>query len=223
MQAFRVCARSFAAVRRRSARRRRCGCNALTSSRRRLEIGWSGDAMDGMTGEPRPYGFRPVVEADLVMLRRWLATSDVVRWWGDPDHEVELMRRNLTDAAVAMWIVEHRGRPFAYVQDFDLHAWWPDHPFIGLPPDCRGIDQFIGEPNMLGRGHGSGFVRAIAERLLAGGASCVSTDPDPENIRACRAYEKAGFVAAGTYHTESEVSLLMIRWGRSRDSAGARE
>jgi aminoglycoside 6'-N-acetyltransferase len=162
--------------------------------------------------ETNIYRLRPVVEADLVTLRRWLATPEVARWWGDPDHEAELMRRNLTDAAVAMRIVEHQGRPFAYVQDFDLNAWWPDHPFAGLPPGCRGIDQLIGEPDMLDRGHGSGFIRVVAERLLADGVSCVSTDPDPGNMRARRAYEKAGFAGHRVYQTENGPSLLMTRW-----------
>lgn len=163
-------------------------------------------------GDANLYRFRPAAEADLVLLRRWLATPDVARWWGDPDHEADLIRGNFADAAVAMWIVEHHGRPFAYIQDFDLHAWWPDHPFAGLPPGCRGIDQFIGEPDMLGRGHGSGFIRAIAERLLAAGASCVSTDPDPGNMRARRAYTRAGFVGDQVYQTENGPSVLMTRW-----------
>jgi aminoglycoside 6'-N-acetyltransferase len=160
---------------------------------------------------PVSYRFRPVAEPDLPLLRRWLATPEVRRWWGDPEREAAMMRDNLTDPAVAMWIVAYGGRPFAYAQDYDLHAWWPDHPFDGMPPGTRGIDQLIGEPDMIDRGHGSGFVRAHAGRLLAAGAPCVCTDPDPQNLRARRAYAKAGFVGDEVYQTPAGPAVLMIR------------
>ncbi|TKW78599.1 MAG: GNAT family N-acetyltransferase, partial [Bradyrhizobium icense] len=37
------------------------------------------------------------------------------------------------------------------------------------------------------------------------------TDPDPENPRAIRAYEKAGFEKAGLVDTPDGTSLLMVR------------
>ena len=46
---------------------------------------------------------------------------------------------------------------------------------------------------MIGHGHGSAFIRAFIERLLATGTPRVVIDPDPANARAIRAYEKAGF------------------------------
>ena len=60
-----------------------------------------------------------------------------------------------------MWIVSHGGRPFAFIQDYDPLAWDLHH-FGDLPPGSRGIDQFIGEPDMLNRGHGSAFIRACS-------------------------------------------------------------
>ncbi|HET8728882.1 MAG TPA: GNAT family N-acetyltransferase [Alphaproteobacteria bacterium] len=166
-----------------------------------------------MTGAPfdlGPYRFRPAVEADHPLLRRWLGTPEVARWWGDPDEEAELLRGDLDDPRMAMWIVEHAGRPFAYIQDYDTRAW-PQHHFAGLPPGSRGIDQFIGEPDMLNRGHGSAFIGAFAGRLLAKGAPAIGTDPDPENLRARRAYEKAGFTGDAVHRTEWGPAVLMVR------------
>ena len=62
------------------------------------------------------------------------------------------------------------------------------HPF-----GTRGIDQFIGDPDMIGRAHGSAFIRQFTDGLLTAGTPRVLTDPDPANARAIRAYEKAGF------------------------------
>lgn len=150
------------------------------------------------------YSFRPMRDADLPMLARWRAMPHVTEWWGDPALEDE--EEELDDPRIATWIVEHEGRPFAYAQDYDVHGW-PDHPFAHLPPGSRGIDQYIGEPDMLDRGHGSAFVRAHVARLFAGGAPAVGTDPHPDNRRAQRAYEKAGFTLAS--------APLDTPWGRA--------
>ena len=51
----------------------------------------------------------------------------------------------------------------------------------------------------------------LMERLLAAGAPCVCTDPDLQNLRARRAYAKAGFVGDEVYQTPAGPAVLMIR------------
>jgi RimJ/RimL family protein N-acetyltransferase len=46
---------------------------------------------------------------------------------------------------------------------------------------------------MIGRGHGFTYLKLLAERLGAEGAPVVAIDPDVDDLRARRAYEKAGF------------------------------
>jgi aminoglycoside 6'-N-acetyltransferase len=157
------------------------------------------------------YGFRPMTAADLLMAVGWLETPEVRRWWGDPEEQASLLAEDLDDPRMAMWIVSYRGRPFAYIQDYEPGAWALHH-LAALPPESRGIDQFIGEPDMLNQGHGSAFIRAHADSLLAAGAPAVGTDPDPANARAIRAYEKAGFSALReTVDAEGHGVLLMVR------------
>ena len=164
--------------------------------------------MSAGTGD---YGFRPMTEADMPMARRWLETPEVQRWWGDADGQVSLLEEDLHDPRMAMWIVSYKGLPFAYIQDYDPTSWAMHH-FGDLPPGSRGIDQFIGEPDMLNRGHGSAFIRAHVDRLISEGAPAVGTDPDPSNGRAIRAYEKAGFLAVReTLDWEGQPVLLMVR------------
>lgn len=130
----------------------------------------------------------------------------MILWWGDAELE------DIDDPRIAMWIVEHGGRPFAYAQDYDVHGW-AAHPFAHLPPGARGIDQFIGEPDMLGRGHGSAFVARHVARLFAAGAPAVGTAPHPDNHRARRAYAKAGFVEkSGPVDTRWGRAILMECW-----------
>ena len=155
------------------------------------------------------YSFRPVTEADFPLLDRWRASPHVARWWGPP--EVEDAADSFADPRIAMWIVAHGGRPIGYAQDYSPHDW-DDHPFGHLPPGARGIDQYIGEPDMLGQGHGSAFVRDHCDRLFAAGAPAIGTDPHPDNGRAIRAYEKAGFrVASAPLDTFWGRAILMER------------
>jgi hypothetical protein len=68
-----------------------------------------------MLSDPKAYRFRPVSLADLPRLRAWLQTPEVVRWWGDPAKQLELIREDLKDPRMVMCIVSFGGRPFAFV------------------------------------------------------------------------------------------------------------
>lgn len=134
----------------------------------------------------------------------------VVAWWGSPELEPE--DQKAFDRNTAMWIVEADGRPFAFAQDYNPHAW-AEHPFSHLPPRSRGIDQYIGEADMLGLGHGTRFVQQHVEHLLASGSPAVGTDPHPNNGRARRCYEKVGFIAvSGPVETIWGTAILMEKW-----------
>lgn len=48
-------------------------------------------------------------------------------------------------------------------------------------------------PELLGQGHGPAILRQFAAELFSEGAPRLVVDSDPANLRAIRAYEKAGF------------------------------
>lgn len=158
------------------------------------------------------YCFRRMTPNDLPMVNRWLETPAVGEWWVEADGQPAgfFEEDDLNDEHMAMWIVSHEDHPFAFIQDYDPHAWTGHH-FNYLPPGSRGIDQFIGEPSMINCGHGSAFIRAHADALLTAGAPAIGTDPHPTNARAIRAYEKAGFVPGEKRGTEWGYCLLTTR------------
>lgn len=166
-----------------------------------------------MTGA---YRFRRVEPGDLALLARWVRTPAVAEWWieadGSPASPID--GDDLDTEGLALWLVAHEaangGAPFAFIQDYDPHRW-PDHPFSHLLPGARGIDQFIGVPEMIGRGHGAAFIRAHCDALIAAGAPAIGTDPHPANARAIRACEKAGFVRGDERDTAWGRALLMER------------
>lgn len=141
------------------------------------------------------YGFHAMTAADLPLVNGWTCAPHVAEWWVEADGPADLMTEaDLAEPDFNAWIVSFDGQPFAYMQDYDPHLY-ADHHFSDRPAGTRGIDQFIGEPNLVGRGHGTAFIRQRVETLFADGAAVVVTDPAPGNARAIRAYEKAGFAA----------------------------
>jgi aminoglycoside 6'-N-acetyltransferase len=155
------------------------------------------------------YIFHPMIAADLPLIRRWLALPHVLEWWGDPEQQYALVSGDLTEPNMHQFIFSAAGSPFGYLQCYDLSDW-----NTGLgpqPPGTRGIDLFIGDPNMIGCGHGSALIRCFVDDLLQKGPPRVVTDPDPENARAIRAYEKAGFERRGPVETPDGPALLMVR------------
>jgi aminoglycoside 6'-N-acetyltransferase len=155
------------------------------------------------------YAFRPMSAEDLLTIKHWLETSHVRQWWHDPAEQLQLVSGDLDHPDIAQFIVAADGQEFAYLQCYSLSAW--NTGFGSQPEGARGLDQFIGEADMLGRGHGSAFVRAFADRLFATRTPRVVTDPDPANARAIRAYEKAGFRRDRIVDTLDGATLLMVR------------
>jgi aminoglycoside 6'-N-acetyltransferase len=155
------------------------------------------------------YVFRPMSANDLPMIRRWLETPEVMRWWGAPDEQHTLVSGDLDHPDMNQFIVALDDQPFGYIQCYALSTW--NEGFGAHPANTRGIDQFIGIPDMIGRGHGSGFIRKFVDGLLASGTPRVVTDPHPDNVRAIGAYTTAGFHRERLVDTPDGQSLLMVR------------
>ena len=155
------------------------------------------------------YVFRPMSVSDLPTIRCWLETPEVMRWWGQPDEQYALVSGDLDHPDMDQFIVAIDDRPFGYLQCYALSTW--NQSFGAQPPGTRGIDQFIGVSGMIGRGHGSGFIRQFADALLSSGIPRIVTDPDPGNGRAVRAYAKAGFQSDRVVDTPDGPALLMVR------------
>ena len=125
------------------------------------------------------------------MFRHWLDQPHMEGWWGDSGTESRTVEDDMKGDVVDMRIVEHDGTPFAFIQDYNAHAFGAPQ-YADQPQDARAIDTFLGDPAYLGQGHGAGFIAArVAE--LRRHAPCVLTDPDPANTRAIAAYTRAGF------------------------------
>jgi aminoglycoside 6'-N-acetyltransferase len=151
-----------------------------------------------------------MTDSDLPLVHRWLAMPHVAEWWGNPDEQFALVREDLEQPDMDQFIVSIADHPFAYLQCYDPTAW-PEGGLGAHPRGSRGVDQFIGDPVMIERSHGSAFIRAFVDGLFLTGTPRVLTDPDPRNARAIRAYEKAGFRQDREVTTPDGPALLMVR------------
>ncbi|GGX46625.1 GNAT family N-acetyltransferase [Tateyamaria omphalii] len=142
---------------------------------------------------PNKYAFRRVTMDDVDLLLEWRSHSHVREWWGAEEPHTQ---EQLNDPRVSRWIVSLDGCPFAYMQDYTVHGWRAHH-FAYLPDHSRGIDQYIGDPEYIGLGHGPAFIAARMQDLFNNGAPVIATDPHPENQRAINAYQKLGFEVVG--------------------------
>ncbi len=153
--------------------------------------------------------FQPVSDAHLPKLLDWLKEPHVRRWWGEPEREIELIRTGRSSGEAEGYMVHVEGEPVGYVQawspgNFDEEDWQKKQPAGTL-----GVDVFVGDPATTGRGLGPAIVRAFCIKLLGEGAERIVIDPDVANVRAVRAYRKAGFLPVGEYRSSDGATLLM--------------
>lgn len=109
------------------------------------------------------------------------------------------------------YVVLADGEPIGYIQSYVAmgsgDGWWEDE----QDPGVRGIDQFLSRADQLGQGLGTRMVRAFVEQLFADpSVTRIQTDPSPENRRAIRCYQKAGFRAVCEIDTPDGRALLMV-------------
>jgi aminoglycoside 6'-N-acetyltransferase len=127
---------------------------------------------------------RPTSDDDLELLVGWLADPEVYRWWeGRPlsQDEVADLYTGRRRPEVDPFIIEAEGGPVGYLQV------WRGTETSG------GIDMFL-VPEARGRGLGPDAARAAASFLLdRRGWTEVTVDPVVDNLRAIRAFERAGF------------------------------
>lgn len=145
----------------------------------------------------RRVSFRPIsIEKDVELIYAWLGDPDVSRWYSEGLHDLEHYRRTFApEPTTHKFIMRIDEQPVGYLQAYRL-ANEPEYAAqLGLEHDAVSIDLFIGAAAYRGQGWGSVLLRVALQEIVFGqmGADYACINPDPENIRAVRSYEKAGF------------------------------
>jgi len=168
---------------------------------------------------------RPLTEADFPALLGWLSNPQLTDLaWGegvpwDADKVAAAFGGKASGGDVQGCIIALAGTGIGYAQFYPLEA--DAYRFSARMPFSRlaggyGIDIFLGPPELWGQGLGPRLVDALARYLFAQrGASVVCADPETDNARSVRCWQKAGFFEVDlieNYNSPDKTSRLMARF-----------
>jgi RimJ/RimL family protein N-acetyltransferase len=166
-------------------------------------------------------------DRDYALMVGWHNRPHVREWWNcdEPAMTFERARAEyfdltLPNSSTAACIVECFTKPIGYCQFYPWHDELESAREIGFEPQPGwwGIDIFIGDPEMTGKGIGTRTVNILCSYLEhTKGATAVALTTSIENRQAIRAYEKAGFspqvrvLDTDTKRGQRVTSWLMVR------------
>ncbi|MCD6034757.1 MAG: family N-acetyltransferase [Rickettsiales bacterium] len=158
--------------------------------------------------------FVPFGREHLSLYFAWAECEHVRSQWfrngyESPNAIFRKLEYNTTDFP---FIIEYARIPIGYIQYYDLSRFDPPPSYLPYKKDTAGIDIFIGEEAYLSRGLGTSIVEDFTNFLFQKGFRRVILDPFPDNARAIRCYEKAGFhIANEGRDSEGNLVTLMVR------------
>jgi aminoglycoside 6'-N-acetyltransferase len=174
--------------------------------------------------------FRPMTEADLSLLERWLAADHVIPWWGPAPTSEQVRAHYLPyirhEQPVDAYLVLVDGTPVGYIQAFrvaDWPAYWPQGQPFTSEPNAAGIDLLIGKKELLGQGLGTLVIRQFVYDVVLANpeVSACYADPAAENHSSLAALRKAGFVDVGSIGAPGDATprrlLRLAREGTRHD------
>ena len=153
----------------------------------RVSALWRGGAGLPRNGDGRHAGgvptvvFRPLTEADLTLVARWLREEHVQKWWKDPSAPERVREKYLPrirgDDPTNMYVIMCDGQGVGLIQSYcvgDHPGWAKTIAGSGLAfPSAASIDYLIGERHLVGQGIGSTVIGAFTDFVFA-------ADPDVE-------------------------------------------
>jgi RimJ/RimL family protein N-acetyltransferase len=160
--------------------------------------------------------FLPLQEHHLALLHEWLTRPHVAEWWQPTPTVDELkadyMASDCAPADTRAYLATYAEEPVGFIQCYGVMGsgggWWETE----TDPGARGIDQFLCDAAMLGRGLGRAMISAFIDKLFIDAAvTVIQTDPSPRNARAIRCYLHAGFSVDGEVQTPDGPAVLMRR------------
>lgn len=156
-----------------------------------------GKRIDLQSGSLR---IRSLMQEDLPCLLQWLTDKRVLAYYDgrDTQYDLETLRTKYGGPITSVFyrvIMEHNGVPAGYGQIFLLDdVLRKEYTYPQTEETVFAMDQFIGLPALWNQGIGTAYIRAVLSYLQnEEHADVVLLDPHQDNLRAIRAYEKAGF------------------------------
>ncbi len=152
-----------------------------------------------MDMELNKIGLRRLKPSDAAYLLKWLTNPTVLEFYEGRDFQcsMEIVQEHFYDSDpwVERWAITYDSFPIGYLQSYHAtEEMQQEYHYDGNEQVVYAIDQFIGEPELWGKGIGRTFLRLIQDYLVREkGAEVILLDPHADNPRAIRAYQSVGF------------------------------
>lgn len=157
---------------------------------------------------------RLMTNNDFGLMVKWLNDQKVLEFYEEPPSNLDRVKNKYGpriegEHYVTPCIVEYKNNPIGYIQYYKIQE--ADLKKYGYPENqsIYGIDQFIGEPQLWGKGIGSDMIRMMLKYLSENkGASKIILDVKKNNSRAISSYKKCGFKQV----KELNSDLNLMEW-----------
>ena len=159
---------------------------------------------------------RNMSESDYSYMVKWLNDDLILEYYGPRLTMAEVMSkygpRINNEHYVRPCIVENKGEPIGYMQYYKI----PNEQFekYGYTQEesIYGMDQFIGVPDLWGKGIGTQMINALLKFLNSEmDVDKVVLDVKCTNLRAIKVYEKCGFRIV----KDLEDNYFLMEWVKS--------
>lgn len=154
-------------------------------------------------------------ETDYSWMEKWLNDENVLEYYGPrltlEQVIIKYSPRIEGNHSVKPYIVEYNHTPIGYMQYYPIREdQLKSYGYSNNPKIC-GIDQFIGETSLWGKGIGTAMIRMLLVFIsVEEDVHKVLLEVKNTNVRAIRCYEKCGFQIVTSL--ESDYSLM--EWTR---------
>lgn len=152
--------------------------------------------------------FRKLQTDDITLLHKWCNEPFVKKWYSKGelatlnDISKKYIPRIKGEEPIECFIINYENTPVAFIQTYKVDS------------NVAGIDLFIGNQDFYRKGFGTLMIKKFLRDIVFirdNIRSCL-VDPEPNNIRAIKSYEKVGFRYLKTIQIPSDPlpKYLMI-------------
>ncbi|MFT4059793.1 MAG: GNAT family N-acetyltransferase [Legionella sp.] len=166
--------------------------------------------------------FRSITFSDIPLMFQWFNTPHVqkfysLRSWTEEEVLAKLAPYICGDKPVSGFIISLDENPIGYLQSYQVSDYpWPNQNLAEeIVRSAMGMDLFIGNEGLLGKGLGQQIIRTFIEAHVCPQYRYCIVDPDLRNVRAIQCYRKLKFKEHQVIDTEDALQhptklMLMI-------------
>lgn len=174
----------------------------------------------------KTFTFRQLALSNVPLMHHWFNLQHVQQFYSLRQWTEDEVLKNLEPYIVGTqpvngFIILMNQTPIGYIQKYSVRDFpWQDHNFTEeIINNAVGIDLFIGDESLIGKGIGHKLIQLFLEQHIWPDYQYCIVDPDVDNNAAIRCYQKLNFKEHAVIDSKDAVDRpvrlkLMIKQGR---------